>query len=1309
MDGELFTTIRSVGGLLPSDLLRRVADTDADLPAMSAQDYHLASGERVRDVIARSWARMQGAWSGFVTERERLPSSDRGTTVTRERWLQVLFQELGWGRLPTQTAIEVAGTDYPVSHGRGDTPVHLVSWKLDLDVKVEGVAGAARWSPHAMVQELLNRSPEHLWGLVSNGEKLRVLRDNRSLTRQAYVEFDLAGMMDGEAYSDFVVLWLVCHESRFDAERPELCVLEQWVDTAAKEGTRALDELRDGVEDALTTLGSGLVAHPANTALRAALDAGDVSPIDMYRQLLRVVYRLLFLFVAEDRDLLLQPEDEAKPGARQRYTKFYSTRRLRSLARAQTGGPHGDLWRQVTLVFDLVGSDVGEEGLALPPLGGGLWAPDTTADVIGTQHRHTELANRDLLEALRRLAWTVDDNIARPIDYRNLGAEEFGSVYESLLELHPQVSLAHRTFALTAGAGNERKTTGSYYTPSSLISQLLDTALDPVLDEAVKADDPENALLDLSVCDPACGSGHFLVAAAHRIAERLATVRTGDSQPSLEAVQAAMRDVVSRCIYGVDVNPMAVELAKLSLWVEAQVPGKPLTFLDHHIKQGNAVLGTTPALVARGIPNDAFKAIEGDDKKYAKEFRKANKLLRGGQQDLLALAAEAEGRYDVLSGAAEAVTELDDDDIESLHAKEAAHADFEGSEALRKARLAADAWCATFTFPKVKVDDNVRDQHPHELFYELRDGTAPALSPAHAVVANQQSTYDFFHWHLEFPHLFEVSEDPASDDHLGWSGGFSVMLGNPPWERVKLQQKEFFESRDPDIANAPNAAARKAMIQDLAKAKNPLYTEYLAAKREAEAASHLLRDTGRFPLGGVGDVNTYQVFAELFRDTIDGHGRTGFIVPTGIATDYTTRHYFASLVSTKQLASLYDFENRAGLFPTVDSRMKFSLITLAGRDAGIEAAEFAFFAHDVSDLRDPERRFALTPDDIALINPNTKTAPVFRTRRDAEICAKIYRNVPVLIREGDGDEPDENPWGIEFLRMFDMSNDSDLFRTRDQLEADGWTLTGNVFHKDGDQYLPLYEAKMIHQFDHRWATYEPDGSTRLVTDAEKADPTYEPLPRYWVPKHDVDKQLAAKNWQHDWLTAFRRISNVTNERTGLFTMMPATGAGDSVFLMLPDVARDEQAWLISALNSFASDFVMRRKMGGTNMNFFLVKQFPVPLQPGMVEATSPIHRAVMQAAKYLGYNPGPAERDQSREVVDAGFFHFYGLDRDQVDYVMETFPIVKRKDITEHGEYRTKRLILKIYDEMADAIRTGQPYQTRLDPPPADPSLQVTP
>src|SRR5215813_6899301 len=623
---NIFTTIRAEGSILPADLLQRINDRDAQLKGLTPDDYHLAGGLKLNEAINQSWNRMLGAWAVLQSAREKLPPTDTGTTVTREKWLLPLFQELGYGRLSAAKSIEIEGKSYPISHLWQQTPIHLVSARVDLDTRTAGVAGASRVSPHGLTQELLNRSDAHLWGFVSNGLRLRILRDNVSLTRQAYVEFDLEAMMNGEQFPDFMMLWLLCHESRVNAEKPQDCLLERWSKAAHEQGTRALDQLRNGVEEAIKALGRGFLAHPANQTLLGRLRKGELDKQDYYRQLLRLVYRLLFLFVAEDRELLFAPEADEK--RRERYTRFYSVSRLRRLAERRLGARHGDQYYGLRLMMQKLGNG-GCAELGLPALGSFLFSEEAVADLNGC-----ELANHDLLEAVRALAFITDGHRRRTVDYKNPRSEELGSVYEALLELHPEINAEARQFNLASASGNERKTTGSYYTPVSLVQCLLDSALDPVLVEASKQPDAEQAILRLKVVDPACGSGHFLIAAAHRMANRLATVRTGDDEPAPEAVRTALRDVIGRCIYGVDINPMAVELCKVSLWMEALEPGKPLSFLEHRIQCGNSLLGATPALLKNGIPDDAFKPIEGDDKEYCAEYRKQNKKERAGVRRL---------------------------------------------------------------------------------------------------------------------------------------------------------------------------------------------------------------------------------------------------------------------------------------------------------------------------------------------------------------------------------------------------------------------------------------------------------------------------------------------------------------------------------------------------------------------------------------------------------------------------------------------------------------------------------------------------
>ena len=761
------TSVRTEGGLLPSDLLAKIAAVEPDVPGLKDADFGLPSGQRFREAITRSWNRLIGAWAALEAVRVGAEANDPLVGATRDRFLMPLFEELGFGRLPVARAVEIEGSTYPISHSwEGRVPVHLVGYGVDLDSRSRGVRGAAGAAPHALLQEFLNRADAALWGIVANGRTLRLLRDSTSLTRQAYVEFDLEAIFTGELYADFALLWSVCHRSRFEGARPEDCLLERWTKKAAEDGIRALDKLRDGVQKAIETLGAGFLAHPANGALRDALRSGALDRQDYYRELLRLVYRLIFLFTAEDRrhettgrELLLNPA--APDDAVERYRRYYSTVRLRSLASRRRGTRHADVWVSLRRVMEALGSG-GALTLALPALGSFLFGSEACPHLDGA-----DLRNDDLLDAVRALATIEEDRRRRPVDYRNLGAEEFGSVYEGLLELHPRIELDANPprFTLGTAAGNERKATGSYYTPTSLINCLLDSALDPVVEEAVRgksAVEAEQAILGLAVVDPAAGSGHFLVAVAHRLAKRLAAARTGEGEPAPTAVRHAMRDVIAHCIYAVDINPMAVELCKVSLWLEALEPGRPLSFIDAHIKTGNSLLGTTPELVPAGIPDAAFEAITGDDKAVAKAWRDRNRQERDGQQTLFEAALQIP--TDTLALEARTLDALPEDTPDGVVAKAAGHEAYLGSPDYRRARAALDAWCAAFVVRKVSAGPVVTTAAVRAL------GTDPSRVPAAVrdLVATSAVQYAFFHWPLEFPAVFA-------------NGGFDVVVGNPPW------------------------------------------------------------------------------------------------------------------------------------------------------------------------------------------------------------------------------------------------------------------------------------------------------------------------------------------------------------------------------------------------------------------------------------------------------------------------------------------------------------------------------------------------
>jgi hypothetical protein len=1303
-------SFRIEGGLFPSDFVERLTARSSTLDGLEPKDYGKQDQADRDEAIQFAFRQTLAAWQRFDQALKQAHKADTHTSLTRERFLLPLFEALGYGRLPAAKAQKLGDRSYPISHQWMHVPIHLLGIGLDLDRRSQGVRGAAQATPHGMVQEYLNASDDALWAIVSNGAVLRLLRDHKSLTRNAYVEFDLDRICADEDYPAFAVLWLLLHSSRAASETPESGWWEKWYGQARQDGVRALDGLRDGVQRAIESLGSGFLAHPANASLREALQQGSLSTQAYYRLLLRLVYRLLFLFVAEDREVLLQSREEFAD-ARQRFLDHYGTGRLRQLAASIRGTQHGDLWQCLRLVMDKLG-DQGCPALALPDLGASFWGREQLGPLAEAQ-----LRNSDLLDAVRALAFTEENGVLHPVRYRDLGATEFGSVYESLLELRPQQVKAE-VFSLQAAAGNERKTTGAYYTPDSLVECLLDSALDPLLQRCKQQKDPEAALLDLKVCDPACGSGHFLVAAAHRIAKALAQVRSGDDEPSPVARREAMRDVVARCLYGVDFSEMAVELCKVNLWLEAQAPDLPLAFLDAHIQQGNSLLGATPDLIAAGIPDEALEPLLGDDQAFCRQLKKENKARRTKGRtmfDLEGKAALGKELAAVTKGYLE-VEAVADGRAQSVREKAEAYGRWAASEARRHAELVADAWCAAFVMEKTK---GAPPPVTEEGFAKLRDGVGGLPEKTAAEVKRLGREYRFCHWHLKFPGVFGEGLQKR---------GFDLMIGNPPWEHVELKDKEWFAARHAEIA-ATAGAERKDLIANLKDTDVDLDREFKAEKRRHDATAKLIGDSGRFPLCARGRINTYSIFTELSRHLLGDTGRLGIIVPTGICTDDNNKGFFQDLVDSESLQSLFDFENAKALFPGVHRSFKFCALTVRGEGERGDG-EFAFFLHDPAELKEQERRFRLGRADFVLLNPNTKTCPIFRSRRDAALTKKVYERVPVLLNET---REDGNPWGLTFKQgLFNMTSASDLFRTRQQCEQAGFALRGNRFVKEKQVMLPLYEAKMVHHYDHRFGDYRdlPEGSksTQLpdVPLERMQDPSYEPLPRYWVAAEEVESRLRKADrqgdvewsWPHDWLLGWRDITNATNERTVIASVIPRVAVGNQFPLMLlsPESLFAVPV-LVASLSSFACDFAARQKVGGTHLNFFIFEQLPVlsPAQaqapcpwspdqsvvdwvaPRVVELLAAAESLKSFAREFVGKGGilafDPDRRFQIRCELDAAFFHLYGLCRDEVDYVMDTFPIVRKKDEKEFGDYRTKLVILDLYDQMAKGRESGAARQ----------------
>lgn len=1297
---------RQTGLLFSPDLLQQVAARQQRWCRDS--DFPVDKGLRPAEEAQRAFSIVRAAWHEFSQGEaaNSLPFVSRVLTkalgyatpwvcppsgITAEAPDQVVVALAGGMRLAEEPADadSQAPRLFPITwllrcpeHPQC-VPVLAMPANVDLDKRMTFATGQAM-TPTQMMQTFLNAAPACQWGIVSNGSTWRLVRDSLALSRLDFLEIDLGRLMEDKASQAFdSEFWRVLHSSRpFGPDAS--CLWEDWRRDLEEHGARAREGLREGVAAAVAALGTGFLKGrgPGNEALRHDLAQGEWTNQDFYQELLRLVYRLIFIAVLEERDLL-HAHATANQASVELYRKGYSIARLAPYALAGERDPRNDdLWQGQLVVFRALGQDGGQPQLALPGLGG-LFDNGQCPRLDKCR-----LPNAAFLQALRHLCWTTSQNQLTQVNYGNIGAEELGSVYESLLELTPRVSLTRLELELEGGSGNQqkgnaRKTSGSYYTPTCLIDQALKSSLEPLLDACspnpIKA---QSQLVALRVIDPACGSGHFLLAAARRIAERLANARTpGQNGYSPEVYRRALHDVIRCCIYGVDSNPMAVELARMSLWLEGYMPGKALSFLDSHLRCGNSLLGVfSRDALKLPLPDAAFKPLEGDDKALCAELKKSNRdaqksrdtpLLFGWQERREANQPDA----------------LPPEDEPSQVRAQQTSWERQRQQQTPAATL-ADLWVGAFLLPK-----NDRSLvYTTSLLDDFQNGQIPDDDPRVLAARETCRNARVFHWFLEFP---EAMAD----------GGFHCVLGNPPWERPKIQEKEWFASRFEPIADAPNAAARKKLIQALAagqldelpaEAQQRLYAQFMQDLRTAAAISamvHMPQESGgRFPLSGVGDVNMYALFAELNNQLRRPDGRAGFIVPTGIATDASTSRFFGALVAQQSIATIYDFENREGLFPEVDSRQRFCCFVLAQS----ETIRLACYMTHPRQLADKRRLAELRVEDLALINPNTRTIPLLRCRDDAELAVKIYRRVPILIDR----QHNNNPWNIRFGTMFHMSNDSGLFLTE---------------RPEGVDVLPLYEGKMIHQYDHRFNTFTATGGKAEAQETsleEHQNPQYEPSPRYWVRRTDaIDHLPQGMTTPSKWLIGFRGITNATNERTLIMALLPFAGVGHSMPLLFSDASPKLQCCFVANASSLVLDYIVRVKVGGINMTYNYLEQFPMLppeayseddiafISSRVLELSYTTHR-MKPLAEALGYDGPPFpwdddRRAQVRAELDAYYARLYGLTSNELAYILApetrypeacptvTFPGLRNNEIKRYGEYRTQRLVLAAWDAQA--------------------------
>jgi len=756
---RVFPAIRIEGGLFAPDLLDQLLA--AELPGQRPGDFGFGGRRSLTDEIAAAFADARALWDIFQHRLGRLPESQPTTSLTRDAWVIPFLGLLGYELRYNQRAYEVDGLSFAISHRAGEhhdaPPVHIVGVRQDLGRLAP--TGRPRLAPHSLVQEYLNRT-EHLWGLVTNGRILRLLRDSTYIRRQAYVEFDLAAILEEQHFQDFAALYRLLHRTRLPLREEDAkdCLLENYYQYSLEQGNRVRDRLRDEVEECLKLLANGFLRHPANQELRRRLgpdyrEPDRLTPEEFYRQLLRLVYRFLFLLVSEDRGLI-SPDPL--------YREHYGVARLRRLLDSRAAyTEHEDLWYSLRVLWKVLSDEKFSGFLQVAPLNGELFAPIDLDNYT--------ITNRDLLEAFWYLAYYQDSpsQPARRVNYAALDVEELGSVYESLLEYRPHLDISGNIPHFDLITGSERRSTGSYYTHPEFVAELIRASLDPIIEARLKSvrsqEEKKQALLSIRVCDPASGSGHFLLAAARRLGKELARIQTREDEPAPDRVREAIREVVAHCIYGVDKNPLAVELCRVALWLEAHCEGKPLTFLDHRIRCGDSLVGVADLeVLPDGIPDEAFRPAAGDDREVARLLRRQNRAERQGQSSL---PFDAGAELRTLAEVGRKLDTIPDDTPEHIREKVRLFAQRE-QQTLHQ-RTACNLWSAAFFQRLTRENPGLAAAITTDTLRRfLEAGTAPgqALGLAESLAHQQR----FFHWPLEFPEVLAA-------------GGFDVVIGNPPF------------------------------------------------------------------------------------------------------------------------------------------------------------------------------------------------------------------------------------------------------------------------------------------------------------------------------------------------------------------------------------------------------------------------------------------------------------------------------------------------------------------------------------------------
>jgi hypothetical protein len=1263
------------------------------------------SVKKIDEVIATTFEKLRERWE---ENRTSIINNTYDNSNLRQKWIIPFLKELGFDPIFVGSNVKSAsGIEYQIPYKAWDSDfaplIQMVNSSQDLDDKDRTSRTHSNKSPQDCLQQFLNTS-DHQWAILTNGKKVRIVRDFYHSITKGFLEFDLEGIFETANSEQFRVLYRVIHKSRFEnqyqgnieqefdeegnlIEKPDNCLLELYHKKAKETGIKVGNKLREQVINSIELLGNGFAEHLNPDEFQN----GKVKAY--YAEILNIIYRLLFLMFAEQKGWL--------PVRNSIYARTYSINSLKERA-ARGNYSHdeeSDIWEGLKITFKLVTKGYKfKNGEKVNAFGGQLFSDRKISTIT-----NLKIKNKFLLDAVYQLSFFKSENLINKINYANLAIDELGSVYESLLDYEPKLAketttvgnkqINRGTFYLD-DRGTDRKTSGSYYTDSRLVAQLIDSALVPVVENAINNKssqlEKETALLDLKVADIACGSGAFLCAALEKMGEYLAIIRMGDEdRPTDEQLREAKRDVLLHCIYGVDLNPMALELAKFSLWITASLPDMPLSFLDHKLKFGNSLIGATPDLVKNGIPVEAYKEVGNDNKETSKWLREkvkkelASLAKSGGFQSTLDLRVtisdteeDVQAYLDLLSNEQETPEEVEAAENEYYSIKKHLQHSVEW-------RL-ADAWTASFFTEKTDLE---KSYTTNETLYNLRNGLTVNETLLNEI-EQISSKYHFFHYHLEFPEVFE-------------KGGFDCLLGNPPWEKITILEREFFSSFQ-NIVNEKRSNIRKRLIDDLKVTQPAIYNDWIKANIDVEKQKQYMTASSRFSLSAVGELNLYPLFVENNANLINKEGFSGIIIKSGMLQSPTWAVFTQYLIEKGKIVSAYDFRNWAGWFPAIGYHERFTLLTLTGKS---EVMEFGFYLDDTSEIKYSDKVFPITADECLRINPLSKNIATFSSKRDKDILVSIYKSYEII--------NEVESWNIRYSTGLHMSSESNELKTIEELIEEGYTLNQNIFRNGDHYYFPLLEGKLIHQYDHRFASFEGipmdkrfgiKAATNLPSDLQKADGKFEILPRYWVSDNYKSSDKIKRKLHSEWSLTFRDTTNVISN----FRTFVACIASQTAFnYKAPNLVIDEEdastralksALLLAVINSIPFDYITRVKFYGANLIKNIIDQLPMidyykislfkdQIVSRVIKLTY-TSDSVKSFADDLNINSQPYifnknERHLIKCELDAIVAHLFEIEKVDLEYMLDSFVILRNKEIQQSGSYRTKETVLRMYDEFS--------------------------